>query len=219
LKLKLFSEEEVLKSRVERLRTLMGLGTQQLSIILADMIKAVHGEEETDYEELGRQVGIDGKLLRRCLPVFSMMVLRILSGRGGQDVQQDLVEHGFAEEKVRFLFSRVNEISQDEKDKIRHWALEAETASDRNHLHAFSTQTDTRSIVDNGYMVGMLPISVIVFRICEKDRKEERVVRFEIGRSELDLLIKAFDYARQELETVTKGLKNRLGDSMATTGM
>lgn len=206
MKLKLFSEEEVLQSRVERLRTLMDLGTQQLSIILRDMVKAAHGEE-TDYEELARQVGINGKLFKQCLPVFSMMVLRILSGRGGQDVQQDLVEHGFAEEKVRFLFSRVNEISQDEKDRIRYWALEGETTPDRNHLHAFSTQTDIRSIVDNGYMVGMLPISVIVFRIGEKDRKEERVVRFEIGRSELDLLIKAFDYARQELETVTKTLR------------
>jgi len=219
LRLKIFSDEDIPESFVNRLHDLMKLDNDKLVLVFKQMVISAHLKQmkQVDFEHLRKELDVDDKTLSRYLTVVSRVISRILSGKDGLEIQQDLIAHGFPQEKVEFLFSSVNSLEQSEKDEVRFWTLEGETTSGRNHLHAANTQTDLRSIVDNGYFVAILPVSTIRLRVRAKDEVKEQIWTLEPTSAELDFLMKILESARQELDSATKELKNRLGNLVLTT--
>jgi hypothetical protein len=220
MKLKLYSEEEIDPDKAEVLLKLLNLDTNKIDLILKEMTATVRSEEsrETELAELSRKLNVDPEELPRYLGLFREIVLRVLLGRGNSDVQQDLVKHGFGEEQVKFLFSSVNDFPQLEKDAIKYWAMEGETHDDRDHIHAISTQPDVKTIIENGNLVGVFPISKIALSLYLKNKEDDphQVCRLELGLGELSSLIAGLERTRQELDKTTAELKKKLGESVVS---
>lgn len=219
MKLKVFSDEEVLGSFVDRLHALMKLDNQKIGLVVKQMVEFAREHELSDagFKLLQKELSVDTRTLNGFLSVSSRLVTRILSGRNQPDVQKDLVAQGFPQDKVEFVFSTVDGLPQSEKDSLRIWGLESETLTHRNHLHAAYAETEFKSIIDNGFLIGIVPVSMIQLRVRTRDDAEEQIWTFEPSSHELDYLIKILESARQELDSATKDLKKRIGGLVVTT--
>jgi hypothetical protein len=219
LRLKLYSDEEVPQSKFDRLKGLLSFDTDKIDLMTKEMIAAVHSEEPRDQQldQLASSLGIKRDRLSGYLSVFREAVLRILAGKSDEVVQQDLVQNGIAESKVKFLFSSVGNLPQGEKEAIKYWAMEVETIGDRNHIHGMGVRSDFISAIDNGNIVAMLPVSILDLVISVKEKDEELKCQIQESLSGLTALIAFLEEARGELEKATLALKSKLGETVVST--
>lgn len=212
MRLKLYSGNEVDPKKAELLLGILKLDTDKIALIMKEMIATVHSEESRDAElkDLAHNLNIDEEKLSDYLPVFSEVVLRILVGKGTPEVQQDLIKHDYPEKQVKFLFSSITSLPQSEKEDVRYWTMEGEMHEDRDHIHAIDAKSDVKTLIENGDVLGVLPICKLVLTISLRDKGDE-VFRLELGIQELSTLIAALESARGQLGKTTAELKKKLG--------
>lgn len=219
LRLKLYSDEEVPQGKFDRLKELLSFDTDKIDLMMKEMIATVHSEEPRDQQldQLADNLGIKRVRLPSYLSVFREALLRILAGKSDEVVQQDLVQNGIAESKVKFLFSSVSNLPQGEKEAAKYWSMEVETITDRNHIEVMGARSDFKSLIDNGNIVAMLPVSILDLTISVKEKDEELKCQIQESLSGLTALIAFLEEARRDLEKATLALKNKLGETVVST--
>jgi hypothetical protein len=220
MELSLFGQEYRSKSFVDCLKSICELSDSDLQAFI-QMLVEVSAEKEVDDEAAQKIKRIlstddDDKARRTTFTVLSSL-LRMLSGRVSDEIQQDLIDNGFREEGVRRLFSLIAGLPEADRVCIRTWAAEVETSRNRNHIHTSSIVPNVMFITDGGSTVCTVPIAAIRMDVWSKERTRASVWRLELTHDELEFLIGVLRSALTELETSTKDLKKRLGDVFIDT--
>jgi hypothetical protein len=220
MKLELFSGEEKKQTYVDRLKRIFALDETKLEAFVLALARGAlsspKGVAKDDMTKLKTDFAAAEELVRTMIWTMLEVVLRAYAGKLVESAQDEMVRLGFSERGVRALPEILERLPQEEKNALKFWAIEAEAVGDRNHLHAISSESDTRTVIDNGSLVSVLPISVVRIRVKARDVREEQNWRLELTCSELEFLVHNLDLAKKELDLSTQDLKKRLGDFVIT---
>jgi len=211
LKLKLFSGEDMSQEFCDDLNLLLKLDATRLDALIQARLK-IAKLEDTDREKIAVDVGVSEKELRRLMSVTNLVFSRILGGKSNADIQDDLVSHGFPKEKVKTLFSALENLSASAKNDIRYSCLILELARIRTmpRLSSIGGEANLTPVVDVNSVVGIIP--QVHLRMTVATGQKEDKLTLELDEHELTTFIKTLETLKKELQVVLEDLKKRLGD-------
>jgi hypothetical protein len=151
------------------------------------------------------------------MTIIRTLGLRVLSGKDTPDVVADLSAQGFSKEKLEKLFSTLRDLTEDERQELRFWALSS--LPNRPQWFGLETEITFRSVVDNGFVVGVVPFSQIRLRIKPSEAQnetQEQSIRIDMDIWELTEFLATLGKVKEELENATKSVKSRFNQALAT---
>lgn len=217
LRLKLFSGQNKSQQFVDDLTCLIGLEPTKVQEVVRFLVDVAANPIRPFIltGDLAKKLEIEESQADRIVLVAFTVAARMLSGMNGKDIQDDLVAKGFMKEKVEQWFTAIEHLSATEKETVRYYSISGE-AMRQGHWHRIGSSIDLRAVVDNGFVVGVVPIVAFRIRTHRRGQKEEEVILLDMTFPEIGAFVSAFQTAAKELETTEKNLKERLGVALAT---
>lgn len=220
MKLKLFSDEEVSGALVNDLQKLFKLTPDRIKLLIETVVG--FSMNKATSTEIFSKLGVKEDDFHSIVNATQTVASRILSGKNGEDVIEDLITNKFPAEPVKALFAELDKLPAKEHNSLRVWSFEVQI--NRPHWHSLASLVDTRSVVDGGNLIGMLPLSYLRFSVQpemeEFTEGEESIPEvkwvLESSASELDRMISALQAVKAELDTATENLRKRFGDAIVT---
>jgi hypothetical protein len=218
MRLKLYSGGEVTDAFFRDLHALISLSESNLKLLLDRMLKVAKGELTLDEMEKGiaEEIGTNEDDVAPMFRVLFAVALRILSGKSGTDVQDDLVTQAkVPRDIVKVLFSLIERLQSNEKDDLRQWLLFVQLKDFNPHWSSLRWEVQLRHVVDNGHLIGALPYLILQMTVSVPKPQGEELWILEMDADEFKRLLDNFKAAGEEYDSAAKELRKRLGDIVA----
>lgn len=217
MNLKLFSGASWSQAFLDDLSVLLRLDDDTIRLLIMSAVKlAREGRRAITSDELQQRLKADSDQVSTFMSLIGTIAPRVLAGKSGSDVIDDFASHGLPKERIAFLFSAIEGLQEDDKRELRFWGVARQV--ERNHFHSVETDVSMQSLVDEGFLVGVVPFSTIRIAAKLSDKEEEQIWELEFTVRDLEDFISIFKDAKKELEATTQLFREKLDTAFVTVG-
>lgn len=220
MRLALFSGQSWVQTFIDDFGKLMKLEDAQLNaVIKAALDIAKRGPYATTPAELRKELGLSQDDFRDFVDILAHVAPRVILGKNGPEVVDDLAAHGLPKDRIQSLFSLITNLSSEDKAELRYWGVDNELKEDTvTHLHESDSNVEFLTLMDGAFLVGVVPYSKFSLTAYNpQDEKDEKLTLF-LNHREIGYLMKSLEILRKELEDATNSLKEDASKGLLTGG-